>query len=106
MGHRNSNRKKPEGERNEVLICTEDDFRVARPKCPDCGGDSTSRGDEWQCSVCMRRWTKVKVKRKPTASKRPFCIECSSAHVVSNGISWKCCNCGRSFIKVRRRIPK
>jgi ribosomal protein S27AE len=38
---------------------------LQRPSCPRCGSDYTiSRGTEWQCGECHRRWKKVYKQRE------------------------------------------
>lgn len=55
----------PEQVRSFIAL-TKDDFPIqARPDCPECnGGHVLSRGTEWQCADCGKRWSKFNRRKK------------------------------------------
>ena len=55
-----------------LVIATRAEFsKPVRPPCPECGNtETTSRGPEWYCRGCERRWKKRYRKAVISAAKR------------------------------------
>jgi len=64
METRTDSRNHTSCEGRDIVICSREDFSTDRPPCPECGHTKTiSRGTEWHCPNCERRWKK-KYRRK------------------------------------------
>lgn len=51
--------KNDKGKSREIIIATPEDMpQYKRPVCPECGSVATSRGAEWGCPTCGKRWVK------------------------------------------------
>jgi tRNA(Ile2) C34 agmatinyltransferase TiaS len=50
-----------ESESGKIVIATIDDFpKDKTPPCIECGSTLTkSKGEEWKCTECGRRWRKI-----------------------------------------------
>lgn len=73
------------------------------PLCDACGCRTRTRGGYWRCPECGR-WT-VKIRRRdPVEIDRTGirCPECGAENPTSNGVDWRCRNCGRRWRKMAR----
>jgi tRNA(Ile2) C34 agmatinyltransferase TiaS len=73
MGKKACGHRDHKGDSGKVIIATIEDFpKSERPVCPECGSSNpVSRGAEWSCNECGRRWGKIKRKCKEC----PYCTE-------------------------------
>ena len=101
MENRTSGNSGTESKSGKIIIATVEDFpraRKERPPCPECGSlYISSRGIEWECRECGRRY--LKKKRGVYYTDKPDCIYCGSKHIQSQSPNWFCCDCMRSFRK-------
>lgn len=76
------------------------------PVCPECKSHNVkSKGEQWQCADCRKRFNKEKRHRLPNHIGPP-CPDCNSKKVASKGKDWLCRDCGRWFSKNYRTIEK
>lgn len=61
MAKGNCKNKNYDSESGEIVVATTADIpKAQRPRCPECGNVPRSRGSEWSCPVCGKRFQKVK----------------------------------------------
>lgn len=88
-----------EGDGGKIIIATPEDFsKLKRPPCPACESSLiSSRGIEWECKECGKRY--LKRKRGIRYINKPNCVHCGSDYIHSRGPYWFCCDCFRSTRK-------
>lgn len=100
MENQVSGNRDNESNSRKIVIATEDDLPAyVRPLCVLCGIPCKSKGDEWQCPICKKRFCKIKNTRESIIG--PPCQYCGG-ETRSRGIfNWRCRICGKYMQKER-----
>lgn len=72
-----------------------------RPKCIECGGNVRSSGNQWNCTLCNRKFRK-KFRDRPRNIKDTSCVppcpRCGASDFVFNGnLRVRCRQCMKTY---------